>query len=195
MLAYVFWHWKKPDIPVEEYESRQRAFHIALAAEPPPSFLGSFSLALPGAPWAFDGGETYEDWYLIEDFAALGALNEAAVSGGRTAPHDRAATVAAGGSGGVYELRLGSVSVSPKYAHWFHKPDGMKYQEIFAELIAVVDQVQAGLWRRQMVLGPAPEFCLHAGEPVALPGVFEAIVIPLRRICPEPADNSLHPAD
>jgi hypothetical protein len=195
VLAYVFWHWKKINIPTEQYESRQRAFHAALAAEPSAGFIQSFSLALPGAPWALDGGEGYEDWYLVEGFAALGALNETAVSQSRTTPHDRVAAVAAGGSGGVYELRLGSVSVLPKYAHWFHKPDGMKYQELFAELAPVVDQVQAGLWMRQMVLGPAPEFCLHATEPVTLPTAFEAIVIPLRRLWPEPADNSLHPTD
>jgi hypothetical protein len=189
VLAYVFWHWKKPDVPAEEYESRQRAFHLALAAGPPPGFLQSFSLALPGAPWTFDGGEAYEDWYLVEDFAALGALNEGAVSGNRTASHDRAAVVAAGGSGGVYELRLGSASASPDYAHWFHKPDGMKYQDLFDELAPVVEQVQGGLWMRQLVLGPAPEFCLHASEPVAVSVAFEATVIPLRSMWPMPTNK------
>jgi hypothetical protein len=180
----VFWHQNKINVPTQEHEDLQRAFHVALASEPSPGFIQSFSLALPGTPWAFDGGEGYEDWYLVEDFAALGAFNDAAVSQDRTVPHDRVTAVAAGGAGGVYELRLGSVSVLPKYAHWFHKPDGMKYQELFAELAPVVDQVQAGLWMRQMVLGPAPEFCLRAGEPAALSIPFEATVIPLHRAWP-----------
>ena len=96
MLAYTFWHWKRPDVAVEEYEARQRTFHEALGVAPPDSFSGSSCFAISGAPWAGDGGAAYEDWYLVRDSAALDALNAAAISASRQAPHDAAAAVAAG---------------------------------------------------------------------------------------------------
>jgi hypothetical protein len=40
MLAYVFWHWRRPDVPAASYEALQRRFHAALGAAPPAGFLG-----------------------------------------------------------------------------------------------------------------------------------------------------------
>jgi hypothetical protein len=182
MLAYVFWHWKQRDVTGPEYERRQRAFHAALNASPSAGLRGSFSVGLSHAPWAAGGEDAYEDWYLVEDFGALGRLNEAAVSGGRAAPHDAAAAVAAGGAGGVYRLRSGSVVPAPRYAHWFGKPDGVRYADLLAELSPLVDQARGGLWMRQMVLGPAREFCLHAPAPVGLPDAFGALVLSVRPV-------------
>ena len=185
LLAYVFWHWKQAEITANNYENRQRAFHAALGAAPSSGFLGSFSVSLAHAPWAAGGGDAYEDWYLVQDFGALGLLNEAAVSASRAAPHEAAAAVVAGGAGGVYGLRRGAVLRQPQYAHWFSKPEGMPYSELFAQLAPVVDQVQGALWMRQMVLGPAREFCLHAAAPVSTLAIFSALVIPLRQVWPE----------
>lgn len=185
MLAYVFWHWKRPEVASEEYEIKQRAFHTALSSAPPSGFLQSFCAALTGAPWAHGGGEAYEDWYLLDNFAALGELNEAAVAGRRAGPHDAAAAIAAGGAGGLYSLRLGSISAFPRYVHWFSKPNDVKYQELFAQLAPIVEQARGRLWMRQLVLGPAREFCLHAAEPVTLPAAFDALVISLRPVWPE----------
>jgi hypothetical protein len=193
LLAYVFWHWKRTEIAAEDYDSRQRAFHAALAAAPPSGFLESFSVNLSHAPWAADGSDGYEDWYLVQDFAALGRLNEAAVSASRAAPHDAVAALAAGGAGGLYALRCGAVLREPQYAHWFDKPEGLAYSALFAQLKPVVDQVQGTLWMRQMVLGPAREFCLHATAPVFTPAVFRALVIPVRQIWPEPANKGMEP--
>jgi len=190
VLAYVFWHWKRAEISSNDYANRQRAFHAALAAAPSPGLRGSFSVSLSGAPWAAAGAEAYEDWYLVDDFGALGPLNEAAVSATRAAPHDAAATVAAGGSGGLYGLRHGTLSREPRYAHWFGKPDGMSYGELFAQLTPVVEQTDGALWMRQMVLGPAREFCLHAGAPVVLPGRFDVLVLSLRPAWPVTAANA-----
>ena len=175
MLAYVFWHWKQAETTAKDYESRQRAFHAALAAAPPTGFLGSFSLSFSHAPWVAGGGDGYEDWYLVQDFGALGLLNEAAVSASRAAPHEAAAAVAAGGAGGLYGLRRGAALRQPQYAHWFGKPEGLPYSALFAQLAPVVDQVQGALWMRQMVLGPAREFCLHAAAPRSLPAAFSAL--------------------
>lgn len=184
MLAYVFWHWKQVEILATDYETRQRAFHAALAAAPPAGFLGSFSMRLSHAPWVAGGGDAYEDWYMVQDFKALGLLNEAAVSASRAAPHDAAAVVAAGGAGGLYRLQHGAVLRQPKYAYWFGKPDGMRYSEFFAQLAPVVDGVQGVLWMRQMVLGPAREFCMHAAAPVSGLAVANALVMPLRQAWP-----------
>ena len=183
-LAYVFWHWKQSDVAVEAYEQRQQAFHTALVANPAPGFRGSFSSALTGMPWAAAGGEAYEDWYLVDSFAALGELNQAAVSAQRSAPHDAAAAIAADGSGGLYRLRLGSVGAPPHCAHWFSKPPGVSYQALLATLAPFVENNHAQLWMRQMVLGPGQEFCLHAQLPLELPADVQVFVVPLRPVWP-----------
>ena len=173
-----------------DYEERQRGFHAALGASRPPDFIDSFSLGVSNAPWTA-ATEAYEDWYLVQDFAALGVLNEAAISGSRAHPHDVAASVAAGGVAGVYGLKVGTAPHARlHYAHWFGKPEGMSYRELFARLSPVVDRVDGALWMRQMVLGPAREFCLHAAVRVSELADFEALVIPVRPIWPERAESS-----
>jgi hypothetical protein len=184
MLAYVFWHWKRSDVPALAYEQRQYQFHAALAADPPRGFLGSFSAHISGAPWAADAHEAYEDWYWVADFAALDWLNQAAVSGSRTASHDQAARVAAGGTAGLYKLRLGGAPFLPNCSYWFRKPDALSYDELFALISPIVDGGDCALWMRQMTLGPATEFCLQATALVALPSVLEALRLPMRIVSP-----------
>jgi hypothetical protein len=184
LLAYVFWHWKQPQVSAIEYESRQRAFHAALAAAPPEGFHKSFSVALAQAPWNAASGEVYEDWYLVQDFTALGILNEAAVSAGRAMPHDAAAAFAAGGTAGLYRLRLGTALPNPQYAHWFSKPGGMSYDKLLKRFAPRVEQSQGVLWIRQMTFGPALEFCLHTSAPRALPAPFTVNVTSLRSVWP-----------
>src|SRR4051812_3482340 len=133
-LAYVFWHWPSSHVDVAEYESRQRAFQAALREAPPPGFRGSTTHAIERVPWAADGGVAYEDWYFLDDFVALGLLNEAAVSASRRAPHDSAAAHAAGGTAGVLGLRLGRAVSNPTAATWFAKPSGMSYSMLFAHV-------------------------------------------------------------
>jgi hypothetical protein len=183
LLAYVFCHWKRPEVSAADYEDRQRAFHAALGASPSSGFIESFSVGVTSAPWAASH-EAYEDWYLVQDFASLGLLNEAAISSSRAVPHDAAAAVAAGGVAGVYGLKSGSALRRPLYAHWFGKPDGMSYGELFAQLGPLVDRAEGALWMRQMVLGPAREFCLHASAPISIPPHIGALVIPLRPTWP-----------
>ena len=188
MLAYVFWHWKRPEVTAGDYEDRQRGFHAALGASPSQGFIDSFSIGLANAPWTA-GSEAYEDWYLVQDFAALGLLNEAAVSSSRAHPHDLAASVAAGGTAGIYGLKSGIALRRPQYAHWFAKPEGLPYRELFAQLAPVVDRVQGALWMRQMVLGPAREFCLHSATPISDLARFGSLVVPLRQTWPERPDR------
>ena len=80
MLAYVFWHRRSPGIDDSSYADLLRRFHRVLAAHPTPGFLGSYSYRLSAAPW-LPGHETaYEDWYLLENSAAIDPLNDGAVS-------------------------------------------------------------------------------------------------------------------
>jgi len=182
LLAYVFWHWRQPSADAAAYEAAQRAFQRALAASPSPGFVRAFSHALVGAPWANDGGEAYEDWYLVRNSAALDPLNEVAVSGGRRAPHDAAASLAAGGTAGLYRMRMGTPPSAPRFAQWFVKPAEVSYPQLFAGVEPALGPVGGSLWVRQMTLGPATEFCVLASEPAMLAPTFQMFAFPLRPV-------------
>ena len=159
-LAYVFWHQPAPGIDAAAYEERLRAFHGALG------LAGSRTLRLDRAPWDGEDARWYEDWYPVEDWRELGTLNERAVSGARRDPHDAAATRAGTGAGGVYGLRAGSAEAAGE-ALWVAKPAGMAYDELFAALREAAPD--ATVWQRQMVLGPAPEFCVVGADELPWP--------------------------
>lgn len=146
MFAYVFWHRPKADVDRDAYEVAQRAFHERIDV---PS--GCFRLSR--LPFAQDGG--YEDWYLVDGWSELGALNDAAIDARRRGDHDRAADMAATGWGSVYGLVRGSAAI-PTGVEWRDKERGQPTDDF-------LDSVDApAIWRRQLVLGPAPEFCLSA---------------------------------
>jgi hypothetical protein len=148
VLAYLFWHRPGPDVDADGYEEAQRRFHAALETE-----SACFRLAeLP-----FDPSPGYEDWYLVEDWGALGELNEAAVDGVRRPAHDRAASDTVAGWGGLYTLVRGPAT-APDGAEWYDKPPLVPTKTFLAGL------PETTIWRRELVLGPAPEFC------VAVPG-------------------------
>ena len=145
MLAYVFWHQPGEGVAIEDYEAALQAFHAEL-----PAASASFRLEL--LPWRHEPG--YEDWYLAEDWRALGALNRQALG----AAHDVAARASDHGWGGVYGLARGAAE-PPAAVRWTSKPRGEPYGPFIDSLDAEV------VWVRQMVLGPAPEFCLGGGPP------------------------------
>jgi hypothetical protein len=155
MLAYVFWHRPGEGVDAEEYESAQRAFHETIENRSACFRLGE----LP-----FDPGPGYEDWYLVDDWTTLGALNEAAVDAAHRPAHDRAASGASVGWGAVYALLAGPPTI-PDSVEWRSKPMGDSSDGFLAEL------PETTVWRRQLVLGPAPEFCVA----VPLPGSRERI--------------------
>ena len=181
MIAYVFWHWKKHDISTKEYENRLQQFHAALASAPPDGFIRSLSVACSGLPWT-TSDEVYEDWYLIEGFGALHLLNEGAVSSSRLQPHNAVAAATSDGAGGIYAFRQGEALLQPMHTYWFAKPSGMPYSECFARLAPLAEETRSGLWIRQMVLGPAREFCLQAEKSLSLPPGFEVLRVSLRRV-------------
>jgi hypothetical protein len=143
VLAYLFWHRPGPD--VDGYERRLAEFHERLRADPPEGFAGSAAFRID-LPWM---GKGYEDWYLVDDWSALGVLNVAAVDASHKAAHDAVARDAAQGAGGVYALRSGELRLEDAGdVQWSAKPP------------EAPQGVNHALWQRQMVLGPAPEYCL-----------------------------------
>jgi hypothetical protein len=179
VLAYLFWHGPPPDLAPERYEAALAAFHRALARHAPAGFHGSAAFRVQGTPWVGD----YEDWYLVEDWAALGALNEAAVSGPRREPHDAVAQLSADGAGGVYGLVRGQPDPAPaRWALWLDKPRGEPYADFIESIGPLADEGGGGVWQRQLVLGPGREFCVLASQP---PGdVRGGLALPLAPVGP-----------
>jgi hypothetical protein len=183
MLAYFFTHWPLESISAEDYEAALRSFHQSLAAHPPQGFHQSWVIAVQGLPWANRGQAAYEDWYLVDDFAALGVLNEAAVSPPHQETHMAVARMTANGKGGVYALAQGTLEAAQmRCAAWFGKPAGMSYTTCLQQLAAITNQPGAALWQRQMTLGPGLEFCLHSPHPLTLPEGFQALQIEVRQV-------------
>lgn len=183
MLAYVFWHRAAT---ADGYEERLTAFHRALAAHPPDGFLGSRAFRLDAAPWLAGDGPPYEDWYLVDSWAALGALNAGAVSVGRAVAHDAVARLAAQGTAGIYApVDLGSAAslatpgdtatADPDAARevaWVAKPAGIAYPDFHA---ALARDATCAVWQRQMTLGPAGEYVV-AGLAASWPAVRVRLV-------------------
>lgn len=179
MLAYLFWHWPRPQIAAADYEARLVAFHRRLTADPPPGFRWSLTFRVATLPWLGAPAGGYEDWYLVDDFAALEALNAGAVSGSRSEPHDRAAHAAAGGAGGLYRFQRGDLDLTEaSNATWLGKLDGVSYTDFDTWLRAWTEETAISTWQRQMVLGPAPEFCILGRGDIHLPESAAAFTIP-----------------
>ncbi len=167
-LAYVFAHRPAPGLPAGTYEDALRRFHAALASAHPNGFIESTTYRL---------GDGYADWYLVANSAALDVLNDAAISGVRGPAHDAAARMAAGGTGKLMRLAGGEVNLGASYEVRFAKPAGMPYKELYEQLEQWTGEPGISLWRRMMVLGPPPEFCLVTPTPVQLPAEMNPEVV------------------
>ena len=169
-IAYVFWHPPGGGQPVYDYEEALCAFHRSLAAVPVQGLRGSRVARISERPWLPEGG--YEDWYIVRRFADLQTLNGAAVDATRSAAHDDIAARSGQGAGAIYGLTIGTVTPSPEWVTWLSKPRGMAYEDFYDELLSLVELTNSslsksiGIWRRQLVLGPAPEFCVTSAEPI-----------------------------
>jgi hypothetical protein len=150
MLAYLFWHRPRQEIETSEYEEGLLAFHRELGVD-------SACFRLEALP--FDSGGGYEDWYLVEDWAALGQLNVEATDERRHGVHDRAASEMGAGWGGVYALLDGPQGI-PAGVEWVEKPRGLSTEEFVGRYPG------RSVWRRQMVLSPGASHCVSA-EPQA----------------------------
>jgi hypothetical protein len=87
--------------------------------------------------------------------------------------HDAVAGVVRGGAGSIYAVRAGAAEATLRRgpALWLGKPAGVPYPG-FRERLARLAADDGGVWERQLVLGPAPEYCVvtsagSAGAPAA----------------------------
>ena len=171
MLAYLLWHLPAEDVDAQAYEHATDGFHRSLAHSPPAGFHGSAAYRAQQPPWlgALQDGRGaagwYEDWYLVEDFAALGVLNAAAVGRGHRTAHDEIARRMGRAAGGLYELLEGTVKLArERVTVWVDRTQDAKAPTFAALLGDGMDPRLAGLLRRSLVLGPAPEYCVLADE-------------------------------
>jgi hypothetical protein len=166
MLAYVFWHTPAAGVERAAYERELTGFHRSLSLRPPSGYRGSCAFRADAPPWRDGPAETepagtYEDWYLIDGWGALGVLEEAAVSRGHLSLHDAVARHAASGAGSVYRLREGQPELGEVRASvWVSRPAGQPTPGLTDLLADGIDPRRASLWRRCLALGPAPEHCL-----------------------------------
>ena len=168
MLAYVFSHRPGGGVDVSEYEAALRRFHATLAAAAPAGFVSSST---------FRVSDRYSDWYFVTDSAALDPLNEAAVSGARTPAHDAAARMAVDGVGKLYSLAAGEARSGAGFEIHFSKPAGTGYADLYERMQPFTGRPDTSLWRRMMVLGPAPEFCMLSPAELELPREYRAEVL------------------
>ncbi len=174
MLAYLSWHRPAPTVDPAAYERALEQFHRSLAHRPPSGFRGSATFRAAELPWLTSGAERsprtgsgagYEDWYLLDDWAAVGVLEEAAVSRGHLSVHDKLASLSLIATGAVYRLIEGHAGLDETLlAVWVTRSRGHEHPSLAALLGDGMDTVAGGLWRRCLGLGPAPEFCLLASE-------------------------------
>lgn len=176
MLAYLSWHRAAAGVEASAYEQALERFHRSLAHRPPSGFRGSATFRLAELPWLAGGGSAdgeragYEDWYLLDDWGAVGVLEEAAVSRGHFTAHDRVASLAGVATGSVYRLIEGCARLDGAgVAVWVSRSPGHEHPSLSALLGDGMEPDLGGLWRRCLGLGPAPEFCLLSSE--APPGV------------------------
>jgi hypothetical protein len=183
VLAYVFWHRPSPGTGPAGYEDALGQFHEALSGSPPAGFRRSLVFRTTGVPWL--SGAVYEDWYLLEGSHALDPLDIAAVTSRVGEGHDAVAALAGDGAGGLYRLRAGEPRLEGDgTAVWFSKPSGHSYESLYERLAPWSGAAGAGLWGRQMVLGPTPEFCLRGRGPLELPSELEPVPVATRQVWP-----------
>jgi hypothetical protein len=160
LLAYVFSHRPAHGVDSQAYEESLRQFHALLADAAPSGFITSRTFRI---------GDSYSDWYVLENSTALDVINAAAVSGSRAPAHDTAARMAADGIGKLLKLHAGEYFSGGGFEVRFAKPPGMGYVDLYARVQAWTGAPEVSLWRRMMVLGPPPEFTIITPSEVELP--------------------------
>jgi hypothetical protein len=179
MLAYLSWHRSAAGVQAAAYERALERFHRSLAHRPPSGFRGSGTFRVSELRWLEPGEGTgegeggrsepgYEDWYLLDDWAAVGILEEAAVAHGHLSAHDAVASLAGAATGAIYRLVEGRARLDGAGVQvWVARAPGHDHPSLAALLGDGMDRDLGALWRRCIGLGPAPEYCLLAAEPPA----------------------------
>lgn len=166
MLAYIAWHRAAERVEPAAYERALELFHRSLARVPPSGFRGSIAYRVEEMPWRSGAAEPgYEDWYLVDSWSALGVLEEAAVARGHVSRHEAVAAMARHTIGAVYRLGEGHPRLQQaRVGVWVAAAQGHRPPTLADLLADGMDREAAGLWRRCLGLGPAPEYCLLTPE-------------------------------
>jgi len=174
VLAYIAWHRPAPGVDIGAYERAIARFHSSLAHQQPSGFGGSVAFRAAELPWLSDphgASQTegsYEDWYVVDSWSAIGVLEEASVSHAHVHAHDEVASMAGASTGAIYRFEEGYPRpAEARMSVWVTRGPGHEHPSIEALLGDGMDPATAGLWRRCIGLGPAPEYCLLANEPSA----------------------------
>jgi hypothetical protein len=167
MLAYVFWHAVPDALAAAEYEKALLHFGQALASAQIPGLLGNASYSIDRTAWLGEPG--YEDWAWLEGSWALDALNERAVSGTMEQPHNAIARMTKhGGFGALYYLVAGEHKIAAdSKVVWLSRPRGINWRDTMPGIVQSANS-EVTVWRRQMVLGPSPEFAVIGPADLAL---------------------------
>ncbi|MGD0258093.1 MAG: hypothetical protein ABSB90_09505 [Thermoplasmata archaeon] len=164
-LAYVFFHRPLAGVSRAAYERALRRFHATLARTPPAGFRESSVLRLDTAPWAEPRPRpVYVDWYVLGGFGILDSIRDVAYCPPWVGAHRSIARKAAYGWGALY--------AAPRPAGPPAGEDRLVWSSDEHLLTLVGPGAPPGrprvgtLWRRQLALGPSPEFCwvLPSGE-------------------------------
>jgi len=191
VLAYLSWHRPAAGVDAAAYERALEQFHRSLAHRAPSGFRGSAMFRASELPWLASpeqgpssAGAAYEDWYLLDDWASLGVLEEAAVSHGHVSAHDKVASLSGVAAGAVYRFLEGHAGLEETHvAVWVARSSGHEHPSLSALLGDGMDPTVDGLWCRCLGLGPAPEFCMLASEasagvaPTRLPKGWTATIL------------------
>jgi hypothetical protein len=181
-FAYVFWHWPRPEVSTASYEEKLASFLGSLASSKPRGLVQALCFRTGPLPWG-PKGRLYEDWYVVEDFASLGVLNDAAVSGRTKGPHDSVAKDYMKGAGAIFKMVHGELPlVESRFATWIEKSVGPSYESYYDGVSREAGMERTGLWRRMMVLGPSTQFCLHSGKKLSFPASYRPITAGLEPI-------------
>lgn len=162
MLAWVFWHTRRPDADAKEYGTTLEELHSSLGRLKLEGHLGTRALQYSAVPWLSSSTEVHEDWYYLKSSAALDALDASIADEPLRSVHLRIVRQAESGIGGLYRLRSGTPMDAPVRCSWLAKPRHLSYDDF----IATAGR-SGTVWSRQMVLGPTPEFCVESNTPVA----------------------------
>ena len=185
MLAYLFWHAGPDGALAADYEKTVARFGRALADANVPGLLGNATYAIGRTPWLGETG--YEDWAWLEGSWALDALNERAVTGAMSGPHDAVAKATRhGGFGGLYYLVAGEHrTLADSKVFWLSRPRGIAWRDVLPSIIQSASG-DVAVWRRQMVLGPGTEFAV-VGPPqlsLAVPHGWSILEVERRALAP-----------
>ena len=167
MLAYVFWHVAARGDRARGLRGRGSPRSTRRCAPTRRPWLGpTATVGLAAVPW-LGGAAGYEDWYLVEDFTALGELNV----GGRDR---RPAAAPRRRRGGRRARRRRGHGPRRRTAAARPRPAGARGSPSPPAGATTTSTPSwrgcgASAWQRQMVLGPATEYCVLAPAPLTLP--------------------------